>query len=128
MAILIFTNRAPKGTGTDYPEVGDVITVLPDGRSPGQKITVDAGFYQIRVPGDVARWTYLVEPVLETVDRGDGELITIATKFRKNTINIDSLTLLDKEQLDQKTLELGTEELEILVKEKEILLEEKKSG
>ena len=115
MALLVFVNRTPTGPGTDYPEVGDVIAVLPEGRSPGTKVTVDAGFYQIRVPGDPERWNHLLEPVVSKVDRGDGELIDHATKFRARRLRV-SPTL--RQRLDRGVLEVDVTEVDALIETK----------
>ena len=115
MALIVFVNRTPTGPGTDYPEAGDVIAVLPDGQSPGRKVTVDAGFYQIRVPGEPERWNQLLQPVVEKVDRGDGVLIDHATKFRARRLSV-SPTL--RQRLDSGVLEVDATEVDALIEVK----------
>lgn len=112
MALLVFLKRSPRGLGIDYPDRGDVIAVLADGRSPGTKVTALAGFYQIQVPGDVAQWQHLLESDVELFDRGDGERIAEVTRLRKNRLDASRLSLDNRNELEQGVLNLESMDVE----------------
>lgn len=118
MALLVFLNRNVGESGGGTPDRGDVIAVLPDGQSPGQKITAAAGFHQIQVAGPVTDWAHLLEPVLERVDRGDGELITIATQARANILDEAQLSAAEQNRLTQGVLNLAVSKTEEITKSK----------
>lgn len=114
MALLVFLNRAPDVSGADAykPSRGDVIAVLPDGRSAGTKVTAEGGFYQIQVEGPPEAWSHLLAPVVEQVRRPDGEIISVVTQSRANRLNSNRLSPSEQEALDQGILNLEVEKVD----------------
>lgn len=88
------------------PDRGDVIAVLPDGRSAGTQVTAAAGFHQIRVEGPPEAWRHLLEPVVEQARLPDGEIVSVVTQFRANKLNSDRLSEREMQDLDRGILEL----------------------